>query len=377
MRVAVDARPAIAPRPTGVGVYCERLLHHLPAADPTSRYAAWFVRSADADAGALREVDGLEVVAAAPSRLPRPMAIRLGRPRAEVPADVMLATNFRPPRSGAGIPTVVVVHDLAFQRHPETAPLHVPPAWRRGFARDLAAAAAVIVPSEAVRSDVLELHGLAPATVHVIPHGVDAARMVPPEDIEAVRIRYGVTGPFALFIGGIEPRKNLEALVRAFGALRGDDRWLVIAGAGVEWAPDAVRRLDEVIATLPADVRSRVVRTGYVGPSEKAALLASATFLAYPSVAEGFGLPVLEAFAAGAPVLTSNVSSLPEVAGEAALLVTPEAEEIAAGLVRLFGDDHLRRDLAEAGRERARSFTWQRCAGATAAVLRSAAETGR
>lgn len=377
MRAAVDARPAIAPRPTGVGVYCDRLLHHLPAADTTCRYVAWFVRGAGAAGTQLRDVDGLEVVAAEPSRLPRPIASRLGRPRLAVTADVLLATNFRPPRSRGAIPTVVMVHDLAFERHPETAPLHVPPAWRRGFARDLAAATAVIVPSRKVRADVLELHGLAPARVHVVAHGVDAARTVPREEVEAVRVRYAISGPYALFVGGIEPRKNLETLVRAFGMLGDDDRWLVIAGSGVEWAPDAPRRLDQAIAVLPPQIRSRVVRTGYVGSQEKAALLAGATCLAYPSIAEGFGLPVLEAFAAGAPVLTSNVSSLPEISGEAAVLVAPEAGEIAAGLDLLFEDADLRGRLAEAGRERARSFTWQRCASETAAVLRSAAGTGR
>ena len=125
----------------------------------------------------------------------------------------------------------------------------------------------------------------------------------------------------------------------------------------------------------PAGARARIVRTGYVGDAERRALLAGAAFLAYPSLAEGFGLPVLEAFAAGVPVLTSDVSSLPEVAGDAALLVHPDPGSIADGLAELFADPARRGALAAAGRERVRGFTWDRTAAGTAAVLHGAAGT--
>jgi glycosyltransferase involved in cell wall biosynthesis len=128
------------------------------------------------------------------------------------------------------------------------------------------------------------------------------------------------------------------------------------------------------VAALPEDVRRRVVLTGYVSNEEKRALLAGATVLAYPSRYEGFGFPVLEGFSARVPVLTSSAASLPEVAGDAALLVDPnDVDAIGDGLARLFDDTGLRRRLVAAGLERLATFSWDRAAGATAEVLRGAA----
>ncbi len=183
----------------------------------------------------------------------------------------------------------------------------------------------------------------------------------------------GVLGPFALFVGGIEPRKNLRALVDAFTRLRDAEAWLVIAGGRVHWAPDAVEDLRARVDALPDGVRRRVVLAGYVSDAEKRALLAGATALAYPSRYEGFGFPVLEGFAAGVPVLVSTAASLPEVAGDAAIAVDPDdVEAIGDGLDRLFGDAALRERLAAAGRARLPMFSWERSASATAEVLREA-----
>jgi alpha-1,3-rhamnosyl/mannosyltransferase len=136
--------------------------------------------------------------------------------------------------------------------------------------------------------------------------------------------------------------------------------------------------VDAAIASLRVSSRRRVIRVGYVEDAERRALLSGAEILAYPSRAEGFGFPVLEGFAANVPVLTSNVSSLPEVAGEAALLVDPDDPgSIAAGLRELLDDEDLRNVLRAAGTARVTKFTWQRSARETAAVLRHAAQHGR
>jgi glycosyltransferase involved in cell wall biosynthesis len=194
----------------------------------------------------------------------------------------------------------------------------------------------------------------------------------PPEAIDAVRRKYGVDQPYALFVGGIEPRKNLEALVRAFATTPAGTR-LVIAGGSVRWDPKAADRLDAVIAQLPAPARGRIVRTGYVSDRQKVALMSGASMLAYPSLYEGFGFPVLEAFAAGLPVLTSDVSSLPEVTGDAAVAVDPSDEAaIAAGITQLFDDEDLRAMLSAAGLTRATRFTWEATARRTAEALRAA-----
>ncbi|HWO71424.1 MAG TPA: glycosyltransferase family 1 protein [Actinomycetota bacterium] len=385
MRFLIDARPALDPRRTGVGRYARELLDELPRADPGATYVAWYLHAR----GLLRprrffdRAPNLEERGSRfPARVFQPVAWRLGVPRVEWlagPFDALLATNFLPPATGMLERSVLVVHDLAFERYPETAP-HIDGRWRRRFAEALARCAAVVVPSAATRDDLAELHGIGPERVHVVPHGIRAGAFAPPPDaperVRRVRGRFGIGGPYALFVGGIEPRKNLARLVRAFASV-GTDAWLVLAGGPVRWYPRAAAELEDEVARLPASVRARVVRTGYLPDGDRLALLWGAELLVYPSLAEGFGLPVLEAFAAGVPVLASRASSLPEVAGDAALLVDPLDEgAIAEGIRRLLEDGELRARLREAGFERCRRFTWRRTAEATASVLRAAAARG-
>lgn len=381
MRAVIDARPALDPRRTGVGLYAQQIIRHLPHADPDHEYIAWYLHAK----GLLRprrffegiKADNLsEKASRFPARVFGPLSSRVGVPRIEwsVDFDILLATNFLPPathREGV----VLVVHDLAHERLTETAP-HMNARWRRSFDRWLADAAGVIVPSEATRADLLAGHDVDPEQIHVTPLGVDVAAFSPSPDaaVDAVRRKHGITGPYALFVGGIEPRKNLENLVVAFASLAPGTR-LVLAGGPVRWDPKASERLDEVIATLAPAARARIVRTGYVSDQEKVALLTGATLLAYPSLYEGFGFPVLEGFAVGIPVLTSATSSLPEVAGEAAVLVDPrDTAAIAEGLAQLFDDEDLRAMLSAAGLIRASKFTWERTARLTAAALHAAHE---
>jgi glycosyltransferase involved in cell wall biosynthesis len=384
MRVVVDARPALDARKTGVGHYTAHLLRALPAAAPRDEITAWYLHAK----GLLRPrsffagVDGLrEHASRFPARVFEPLSSRLGEPRIErsVEFDVLLATNFLPPATSSPA-VVLVVHDLAFRKFPETAP-HMDERWLRRFRTWLTQAVRVIVPSASAGADLAELYDVEPSRIDAIHHGVEAHAFRPAAEasVAGMRGRYGIAGPYVLFLGGIEPRKNLERLVRAFGRLRGlDDVSLVIAGGPVRWYPQAVEQLEVAIAALPGSVRSRVIRTGYVSQSDKVALMTDATLMAYPSRYEGFGFPVMEAFAAGLPVLTSNVSSLPEVAGDAAELVDPDdTEAIAAALERMLQDRDLLDNLAAAGVARVSSFTWEATARATIASLRRASETAR
>lgn len=379
MRIAIDARPALDARRTGVGHYARQIVRHLPVADPVPEYVAWYLHAR----GVFRRRRFFEGIASNlaehPSRFParvfQPVSWRLGVPRLEwlgVRFDALLATNFLPPpTASAGV--VLVVHDLAYERFPETAP-QMDARWRRRFHRWLGRSAAVIVPSKSARRDLLERHDeVDPSRVHPIAHGAEPFAPPPRPEIDRLRERFGIGGRYALFLGGIEPRKNLHGLVEAFR--RADtDAWLVLAGGRTNWIPGEADRLSARVAALPERVRRRVVLTGYLSDRDRDALLAGAEVLAYPSLYEGFGFPVLEAFAAGVPVLTSTASSLPEVAGDAALLVGPhDPGAIAHGLERLLGDDGLREGLRRAGRERVRTFTWAETARRTAEVLRSAA----
>ncbi len=379
MRAVIDARPALDPRRTGVGVYTQQLIRHLPHMDPGSEYVAWYLHAK----GLLRPRRFFDSVAAPnlserasrfPARVFEPMSSRLGRPRVEwsVDFDVLLATNFLPPATRSpGV--VLVVHDLAYEQLPDTAP-HMSARWRRRFDAWLGVAAGVLVPSESTRRDLIGTHELEAGRITVTPLGVDAEAYAPMPGaaVDTALRRFGIEGRYALFVGGIEPRKNLEALVRAFATLAPGTS-LVIAGGPVRWDPKAADRLDAAIEGLPGAARERIVRTGYVSDKDKLALLSGATVLAYPSLYEGFGFPVLEGFAAGVPVLTSDVASLPEVAGDAALLVDPHDDaSIAAGLAQLFDDADLRAMLAAAGVARAARFTWESTAKKTAGALHRA-----
>jgi len=385
VRVAIDARPALDPRRTGVGQYAQRLIHHLPHADPQNGYVAWYLHArglfrpraffVDAEAPNL-----IEKASRFPARIFQPMSWHLGVPRVEwlVDFDLFVATNFLAPATRHPRRVVPIVHDLAFRHYPETAP-HIDARWRRRFAAALHEAPAIVVPSTSVALDLQEAYGIGDERVHVVHHGVEADVFAPASQgaVAAVRGRFGIGGPYVLFLGGIEPRKNLEMLVRAFGRTDVRDVWLVIAGGPVRWFPQAADRLEASIALLPDAVRDRIVVTGYVSERDKLALLSGATTLAYPSLYEGFGFPVLEAFAAGVPVLTSNVSSLPEVAGDAAVLVDPgDVDAVAAALTELIVDDDLRAVLSAAGVARAARFTWEATARATASVLNQAALDG-
>jgi glycosyltransferase involved in cell wall biosynthesis len=382
VRVAIDARPAVSPGKTGVGYYTWHLIHQLPRVDPETTYLAWYLYARRLQGRPLffrdvREPNFVERWTPFPSRWWWRLEERYGLPKVDWFArfDVLFATNFIPPPTDARR-VVITVHDLAYRLYPETAP-HATRRWLRGIDGALRRAAGILVPSESTKRDIAELYAVDPERVTVAHLGVDAGafRRPPQAEIDRVRARFGIDGPYFLFLGGIEPRKNLPSVIEAFSALR-EDVSLVIAGGAVHWNPEGSRLMGRALEALPLDARRRVLLTGYVSDREKVALLAGSVGLVYPSLYEGFGLPVAEALASGTPVLTSNVSALPEVTGEAALLVDPgDVEAISGGMRRLLEDEDLGARLSEAGPKRAGRFTWEATARKTASALRKAAET--
>jgi glycosyltransferase involved in cell wall biosynthesis len=212
------------------------------------------------------------------------------------------------------------------------------------------------------------LLGVPMERVDVVYHGVDPAfRPLPVREVSSLRERRGLPERFVLFVGTLEPRKNLVRLVEAFARVRDGRVGLVLAG-GRGWL------YDELFARVESlGLGDEVVFAGYVTNEELPLWYNAATVVAYPSVYEGLGLPVLEAQACGTPVLTSNVSSLPEAAGDAALMVDPyDVEAMAAGLDRLLTDELLRHQLRERGLAHARQFSWSDTAQATVRVYRRA-----
>jgi glycosyltransferase involved in cell wall biosynthesis len=258
--------------------------------------------------------------------------------------------------------TVITVHDLVYQRFPQDTDPFMLRHLTRALERDAGRAAAILADSEATRRDVIELLGVPAAKVHTVLCGVGEAFR--PADDPAVRERarrlYGLPERFLLFVGTVEPRKNLVRLVTAFDALAAAPSFrhgLVIVG-GKGWKDRAIRA-----ALGESRAVSRIVLTGHVPGADLPVLYSLADALVIPSLYEGFGLPVLEAMACGTAVVTSNVSSLPEVAGGAAVLVDPtSAEDIARGMRSAIEDDSLREDLRRRGLARAKEFTWERAA---------------
>lgn len=269
-------------------------------------------------------------------------------------------------------PVVITVHDLSFMCFP-----HLFRRANRFYLTVLTRSSArrarrVIAVSDHAAREVTRLLSVPPDRIDVVYHGVDPVfRPLLASDIAAFRQRRGLPERFVLFVGTLEPRKNLVRLVEAFARIHDGRVGLVLAG-GKGWL------CDEVFARVEAlDLKGKVVFPGYVTNEELPLWYNAATVLAYPSVYEGFGLPVLEAQACGTPVLTSNVSSLPEAAGDAAVMVDPyDVEALAGGLDRLLADAALRHQLRERGLAHARQFSWPRAAQETARVYRRALAEG-
>ncbi len=235
--------------------------------------------------------------------------------------------------------------------------------------RFLAAADAIVADSEATRRDALRLYRLDEGRVQVVHAGV-SPRFRPGglEAVAGVRRRYGLPEGMILYVGTIEPRKNLVALLEAYRALRdrGRNERLVIAGRQGWHAAPFLRRLRQL------GLQHEVILPGHIDDRDLPALYSAAKVFVFPSLYEGFGLPVLEAMACGTPVICSDASSLPEVAGEAALLVPPrDVGGLAEAMGAVLSDGALRAELARRGLARARLFTWEKAAHAMQAVYRA------
>ena len=272
------------------------------------------------------------------------------------------------------VPSVVTIHDLSFLLFPEYFSRSFGVYYRHIIPMIIDQSTAIITDSESSRKDLVEHLGAPPDKVTAIHLGVSPVfrGRIRKEDLETVRRRHGLPQKFFLSVSSLEPRKNLARLVQAYRMLTPEvkeDQKLVLVGAGNRLFADP--GLSGELARIAAGA---VVTPGYIPEEDLPAVYRMATALVFPSLYEGFGLPVLEAMAAATPVITSNRSSLPEVAGQAAVLVDPEStEEIAAAMELVAQDSGARNLLIERGKKRASGFTWEKTAKQTLAVLKTAA----
>jgi len=281
--------------------------------------------------------------------------------------DVYHSPNYILPLA-VSCPTVVTIHDLFYldaALHRLRSHLYLTVLATQAIRR----ATRIICLSAYTRDRLLERFPEAAARVRLVGEGVDPRFRPPaPEAVARAREAVGFDEPYVLFVGTVEPRKNLPRLIRAFGTAVGRGRLphrLVIAG-GQGWKDGPVREAYE-----SSPVKGRIRLAGYVADDLLPAVYGGADVFAYPSQAEGFGLPPLEAMACGTPVLASKAASLPEVVGDAGLLVDPqEVEQMAAALELLILDERLRADLRRKGYERAAAFSWEAAARKMLTVYR-------
>lgn len=268
------------------------------------------------------------------------------------------------------IPLVITSYDLAIFREPETYQLSRVLYWRKLFKRAIQRSSCVVAISNTTRDDLIELMHVPPQKIRVIYCGVNPRfRSIKDGDIlEHVRMKYGLPKNFLLFVGLFSPRKNIAGILKAFAILKDKFKiphYLVMVGEkGWRYQADL-----ELVNSL--GLEKEVVFPGYIEDDDLPAVYNIADVFVFPSLYEGFGLPVLEAMACGTPVVTSNVSALPEVVGEAGILVNPyNHEEIASGVYRLLSDKKLSSELIRVGLERSGQFTWEKAAREMLTVFR-------
>ncbi|MEK6755737.1 MAG: glycosyltransferase family 1 protein [Bacteroidota bacterium] len=379
MRIAIDGRTIVSGK-TGVGVYAERVVRSLLEIDRSNQYFLFLVEpQTDLQAPNLTSIliEGYNKMVL--NRIWENFLMPRFSVRNEIdlffsPAYALplLPLAYRKPKGRAKMRYVVTVHDLVGLLFPETftPKMYM---WQKIFVANAAKRAdKIITGSYATKDDFLKLHPIDEWKITVIHHSADEdfRPIADDELLGRVRLAYGLPEKIILFVGTVEPRKNITNLAKAFAALPApirNDYTLVIAGkAG--WFVGSIKAQ---IAEL--QLADRIKFLGYVDRRDLPALYNLATVFAYPSIHEGFGFPPLEAMSCGVPVLCSNTSSFPEVVGDAAVMLSPhEVEGMARELERLLSNDALRSDLKARGIARSRQFSARKTAEETLKVFEEA-----
>ena len=353
MRIAIDARKL---RDFGIGTYIRNILMELSRLDRDSEYVV-LCRPDDVEAGDVLGQNFRMVPETAPAysvaeQFKIPLSLARERVRLVHEPHYVLPPLIR-------CRSVVTIHDCIHLMFPQYLPSRLAYVYAKASMWSASRKAnKILTVSEASKRDILRFFDVPSEKVVVIHNAIDERFLAPadPERMEMARQRYQLDHPFVLYVGNIKPHKNIGRLIDAFSRARGrcpDDLKLIIIGDEISKYP----ALRQSVHKHKLDKHVRFL--GFQPMETLAAFYRLARVFVFPSLYEGFGLPPLEAMACGAPVVTSNVSSLPEVAGGAALLVDPyDAEAIAGGIVQAVNDDALRADLIRRGRERARSFSW-------------------
>lgn len=359
MRIAIDARKL---NDFGIGTYIRNLIRHLPRIDPAIEY---FLLCRPEDEGGISSLS------------PESRAILVGAPNYSVSEHVSIPAKLR--HLGVDLyhtphyvlpfftpcPSVVTIHDVIHLLFPQYLPSRMAVHYARFMIRRaLEKATVVLTVSASSKRDLLTFFDVNPDKIRVIPNGIPVSitESLAPEQLEKIKERFLISGRTVLFVGNIKPHKNLERLIAAFAKVleqpQYEDLTLIVVGDEISKYPSLRRAVER------HQVRRSVRFFGFVPELTLVALYRLADVFVFPSLYEGFGLPPLEAMANGTPVVTSNISSLPEVVGDAALTVDPyNIDEIAQAIRDVLEDPELRARLVDSGHVRAGHYSWEKSVG--------------
>lgn len=369
MHIAIDAH-AVGTGLAGNETYAANLIEALAEVDAENRYTVYVTKQE-----AVERFEGRWPNVRARRTLPHTPLVRipftLSAELRRRPVDLLHVQYTAPPL--APCPVVATIHDLSFEHLPETFKRRSWMQLRFTVRRTARRAAHIITPSEYTRRDIIRTYGIRPERVSVIP--LAAAEHFRPvtdkEELSRVLRHYGIVGEYILAVGSIQPRKNLARLIHAYADLRrkrprSNLPQLVLVGRQAWLSGETLKAIEE------RGVRDSTLLPGYVSEADLPALYSGALCFVYPSYFEGFGLPPLEAMRCGTPVLNGNLTSMPEVVGDAGLMVDPfDTGALSVALARLIDDDALRAELSARGLRRAGAFDWRETARRTIEVYRS------
>lgn len=376
MVIAIDVRPLIGGNTSGVEVYITHLLRHLFASDQKNTYILYLnaARREQRVLDAFQEAENITIVHTRyPNKLFNalltflrwPKLDRLIQKKTGLHPDIFFALDLRPSPISKETRKITVIHDLSYHHFPRFF------SWRTRLwyaliqpRKEIKESSGIIAVSEFTKRDLIKTYQVDPAKVTVIHEGVDRdfGQNVTSKKREEVRAKYNLPEQFFLFLATIEPRKNIGMLVEAFNRFKKENPGsmkLVIAG----------KPNKRIFSHIPTYDHEDVLFPGFIAEEDKPMLYSMAKAFLYPSIFEGFGLPLVEAMKCGTPIITSNVSSIPEVVGNAALLIDPDKPQEMARAMKEVLQPSTREKLRASMKDQVKDFTWNRCAAETLIAL--------
>lgn len=368
MNIGIDIRPLMSPVRTGVGEYTYELLNAIFAIDQQNHYWLFYNSSQDIAKNVPKWAQSnVQYVATHwPNKLLNTCLKFSARPRLDKVIkqnlDIFFSPNLNFTALSKKVKHVLTIHDLSFALYPEFFSAkrklwH----WIINPQKQCRQANLILAPSENTKTDIVNYYQINPDKIKIIYPGLSSIfNNQPTVDKEQIRKKYNLPDKFILFLGTIEPRKNIigiiEALEQAHSRFNQPHSLIIAGSEGWQTKP-----IKQRIAKSP--YKQKIHLIGYIDPQDKPCIYSLATVFVYPSFYEGFGFPILEAMSLGTPVITSNRSSLPEITDNAAYLVNPnKVTEISQAMIKLINEEKLRQHFARAGLEQAQKFNWAEAA---------------